>query len=353
VGGVWNHTLELAQGLTARDIQVVLAVLGPRPSPEQLAAIDGTVDVIVTDLPLDWTGAAGSLRQAEGKALAQIAARAGVDLVHLNSPSLAAGGAFSLPLVIGCHSCVATWWQTLRGGNVLPPELARQRDLVGAGYAEADALVAPSRAFARMTAEHYRLRETLHVVHNGRGPVAAPEGQRSGIMAAGRLWDEAKDMALLNRIAPLLPVPIHVAGPLTAPHGGSAGFAYLHHLGVLGPDAMAAHLGNTQVLVAPSRYEPFGLAVLEAAQAGCALLLSDIPTFREIWGDAADYAPPGDDIAFVARLRRLLDDDAYGKRRSAAARKRSAIYSRDALADGMSNIYHLASRKRNTREVAA
>ena len=34
-------------------------------------------------------------------------------------------------------------------------------------------------------------------------------------------------------------------------------------------------------------YEPFGLAVLEAAQAGCALVLSDIPTFRELWDGAA------------------------------------------------------------------
>ena len=38
-----------------------------------------------------------------------------------------------------------------------------------------------------------------------------------------------------------------------------------------------------------ARYEPFGLAVLEAAQAGMRLVLSDIPSFRELWDGAATF----------------------------------------------------------------
>ena len=45
------------------------------------------------------------------------------------------------------------------------------------------------------------------------------------------------------------------------------------------------------IFVSAARYEPFGLAVLEAAQAGCALVLSDIPTFRELWDGAALFVP--------------------------------------------------------------
>jgi glycosyltransferase involved in cell wall biosynthesis len=44
--------------------------------------------------------------------------------------------------------------------------------------------------------------------------------------------------------------------------------------------------------VAPSLYEPFGLAVAEAARAARPLVLSDIPTFRELWGDAALTSRP-------------------------------------------------------------
>ena len=50
-----------------------------------------------------------------------------------------------------------------------------------------------------------------------------------------------------------------------------------------------AILPTRPIFVSVSRYEPFGLAVLEAAHAGCALVLSDIPTFRELWQGAASF----------------------------------------------------------------
>jgi glycosyltransferase involved in cell wall biosynthesis len=55
---------------------------------------------------------------------------------------------------------------------------------------------------------------------------------------------------------------------------------------------VAERLAERPVFVSASRYEPFGLAVLEAARAGCALLLSDIPTFRELWAGAAAFVRP-------------------------------------------------------------
>ena len=51
-------------------------------------------------------------------------------------------------------------------------------------------------------------------------------------------------------------------------------------------------MARTAVFVSPALYEPFGLAVLEAAQAGCALVLSDIPTFRELWDGVALFVAP-------------------------------------------------------------
>jgi glycogen(starch) synthase len=47
----------------------------------------------------------------------------------------------------------------------------------------------------------------------------------------------------------------------------------------------------------PARYEPFGLSVLEAALSGCALVLGDIASLREVWGGAACYVRPGDSRA--------------------------------------------------------
>src|SRR3546814_16818778 len=74
-------------------------------------------------------------------------------------------------------------------------------------------------------------------------------------------------------------------------------------LGVLGEASMAAWRERAGIFVSPSLYEPFGLAVLEAAMSGCALLLSDIPTFRELWDGAAVFTPAGDSDALADRLR--------------------------------------------------
>ncbi|MCG7361877.1 glycosyltransferase family 4 protein [Roseomonas sp. ACRSG] len=355
VGGVWTHALDLTRGLVARRMAITLAVLGPRPTPAQAAAatsIPGT-SLRLTDLPLDWTGADAATLLEAGRALAALAAEEQAELVHLNSPTLAAGGAFAMPLLVGCHSCVASWWAMMRG-TPLPPDLAWQREMVAQGYRAAHALVAPSAAFAAMTAQLYGLPRPPRVVHNGRqAEPAPPAAQRQGILAAGRLWDEAKNIALLDRIAPYLDQPVQVAGPLAAPGGGAISLPHLHHLGLLNAGEMAEAFARAGIFVSPARYEPFGLTVLEAAQAGCALLLADIPSFREIWGEAADYAVPEDEAGFLHGLRRLAADPALRARRGAEAQARAARYSEAAMAEGMLAIYRDMLPHRIRLEAAA
>ena len=48
-------------------------------------------------------------------------------------------------------------------------------------------------------------------------------------------------------------------------------------------------LSRAAIYIATSKYEPFGLAPLEAALSRCAIVANDIPNLREIWGDAACY----------------------------------------------------------------
>lgn len=339
VGGVWTHALDLARGLCARGVEVTLAVLGPQPSLAQLEATGFRgCRLLYTGLPLDWTGAGEAELLEAGRCLAGLARDSGAELVHLNSPALAAGDAFDLPLVAGCHSCVATWWETVRG-SPLPPEFQAQRALTAAGYEAAGALVAPSGAFADMTARHYGLARAPRVVPNGRPPCPTVVSEHEGILAAGRLWDEAKNIALLDRIAPRLETPILVAGPLAAPHGGIAEFRNLWHLGCLSAAGMTHCLASAGIFVSPARYEPFGLGVLEAAQAGCALVLSDIASFREIWADAALYAAPDDEDGFCQALRALSGDAELRARQGDAARRRAALYTVEAMTEGMLGLY--------------
>jgi glycosyltransferase involved in cell wall biosynthesis len=113
------------------------------------------------------------------------------------------------------------------------------------------------------------------------------------VFTAGRLWDEGKDARTLDAAAGILGVAIRAAGPIAGPDGAALRSENLHLLGALDADAMAHELASAAVFASAARYEPFGLAVLEAAQAGLPLVLSDIPTFRELWNGAARFVPCG------------------------------------------------------------
>ncbi len=69
---------------------------------------------------------------------------------------------------------------------------------------------------------------------------------------------------------------------------------------------MAGWLGRASIFALPARYEPFGLLPLEAALSGCALVLGDIPSLREVWGDAAWFVPPDDRDALTAAIGSLI-----------------------------------------------
>jgi glycosyltransferase involved in cell wall biosynthesis len=76
-------------------------------------------------------------------------------------------------------------------------------------------------------------------------------------------------------------------------------------------------MGRASLYVAASRYEPFGLAPLEAVLQGCALVLSDIGSFRELWDGCAAFFPTGDAAALADTLSFL---DRAPARRAALAR---------------------------------
>jgi glycogen(starch) synthase len=79
------------------------------------------------------------------------------------------------------------------------------------------------------------------------------------------------------------------------------------------------------IFVATSRYEPFGLAPLEAAFSRCAIVANDIPSFREIWGDAAIYFRENDAASLADVIRRLYEQRdlcrGYGARAFQRARE--------------------------------
>jgi glycosyltransferase involved in cell wall biosynthesis len=338
VGGVWQYAVDLASGLAERGVEPVLVTLGPRPSAAQKAGLSG-IELVETDLPLEWLADSPRDATEAGHRLARLADRLRADIVQLNAPALGATARFDQPVVAVAHSCVGTWWQAVKGGR-LDPDLAWRAALTGEGLRAATRVVAPSGAFATMVQHCYDLERAPLVVRNGRRPLPlVPVSQQDVAFTAGRLWDEGKNVAVLDRAAALTPVPIRAAGPVAGPHGARVAFRHLQALGSLDETALAAQLSARPVFVSSALYEPFGLAVLEAAQAGCALLLSDIPTFRELWDGAARFVYPHDAEGYARAIDELVADPDLRARLGACAQERARDYALDRMADAMCAVY--------------
>ncbi|MFL5296911.1 MAG: glycosyltransferase family 4 protein [Phenylobacterium sp.] len=357
VGGVWTYALDLARGLAREGVEILLVVLGPAPSPDQLAEADAIpgLSLIETLLPLDWTAAEPAEILEVGAAVRGLARGQKVDLIHLNSPALAAGGGFSAPVLGACHSCLATWWSAVKDGP-MPGDFRWRTQLLWEGLHACDALIAPTRAFARATGQAYEM-PAPQVVWNGREAAAgAPPAVREPIvLTAGRLWDEGKDVATLDAAAGLCRAPVFAAGPRNGPNGARIELRRAWPLGRLPARKMTAWLRRAAVYATSARYEPFGLGVLEAAQAGCALVLSDIPTLRELWDGAAVFVQPRDANGFAAAFDRLVADDAEREALVAKAHARAARYSAARMSARTLDVYRRLQPRlaRAAREVAA
>jgi glycosyltransferase involved in cell wall biosynthesis len=341
VGGVWQYSVDLARGLVGLGIETVLAIMGPSPSAEQVASAKSVrgLRLVDTGLDLDWLARdAASLREA-ANSIAELASDTRADLVQLNTPALASLAQFPVPVVAVQHSCVATWWEAVHGIE-LPDDFAWRTDLVAQGLDAASAVVTPTAAFAEITRRRYRLTRAPKPVHNGRKPLDLPETEpRDFVFTAGRLWDEGKNVATLDRAAAGIGVPAHAAGPVQGPNGVTLMFDNLHCLGTLGEEELARWLAAKPIFVSAALYEPFGLAVLEAAAAGCALILSDIPTFRELWEGTAVFVDPRDEQGFTDAINRLVGDDFQRSLMGRAAEERAARYTPEAMAAQMAAIY--------------
>jgi glycogen synthase len=333
VGGVLNYTLELVEGLAEHDVEVVLALLGPSPSREQRRRIAAVplAGYGERGYALEWMEEPWEDVDRGGYWLLELADAAQPDLVHLNG---FAYGALELgrPKVVVGHSCVLSWHEAVRGGPAGPAR-RRYRDAVTAGIHGANALVAPTRALLDELKRLYRPRCVCRAIPNGMAPVGlAPGPKEPFVLGVGRVWDEAKNLAALERIAPRLGNRVVIVGD------GSP-------LGRLDTEEIRDLYARAAVFAAPGLYEPFGLAALEAGLAGCALVLGDLATYREVWGEAATYVDPTDDDTLVRELAWLLDEPRERDRRGRAARERALTYSRERMAVSYLDLYHgLAAR---------
>jgi alpha-1,3-rhamnosyl/mannosyltransferase len=93
-----------------------------------------------------------------------------------------------------------------------------------------------------------------------------------------------------------------------------------------------------EVFAYPSFAEGFGLPVLEAMACGVPVVASTAEALREVAGEAALFADPGDAAAFARAIERACEDAATRARLSAAGPARAAKFSWEACARGTAAV---------------
>lgn len=356
VGGVWTYATELSRGLTSKGTHVILATMGGPISAcqrEEAAAIRG-LRVIESSYKLEWMEKPWAEVDAAGQWLLELEHRFAPDIVHLNGYAHGALPWRTPVLVVG-HSCVLSWWNAVKGESA-PSTWSEYRQRVAAGLRGANMVAAPTQAMLDALNDHYGPFPAAHVLYNGRSEEFFPPTglKQPYIFAAGRLGDEAKNIRALGAAAEGLAWPVFVAGAECDASGKQYLPANVKHCGTLSTAAVARWMGEASIYCLPARYEPFGLSILEAALSGCALVLGDIPTLRELWEGCACFVPPDDVDAIRRTLSDLISDPARRDRLAAAAQLRGRNFSRDRFTEGYLETYrHLLATHQRRHSLAA
>lgn len=337
IGGVWTYARDLASALRDHGVTFELATMGEPLSNDQREEIADLDNVRLHEscFQLEWMEQPWEGVDRSGEWLRLLEESTNPDLIHLNGYSHAALD-FTAPVMVAAHSCVTTWWNAVKGESP-PPSWNHYRRRVTKGLRQAELVVAPTRALLVAMESHYDLPSSRHVIYNGADPSHFRVGQKEPfVFSAGRLWDEAKNMRRLLEAAQHLDWPLHLAGngceELNSPE-------LVKPLGRLTSSGMKEVLSKASIYVHPALYEPFGLAPLEAALSGCALVLSDIPTLREVWGDAAMWCDPHSGLSIASAINELSRDPVQLKEYAERSRKRALEYSLERFGRSYLELY--------------
>jgi len=330
LGGVWTYTRELVTGLVQRGVRVTLVSFGDIPAigetlwMNQLSGLDYHPSAFRLEWMQNNDAQAGMELSAEY--LSSVVRDTRPDLLHLNQYYYGALDC-DLPRVVVVHSDVVSWWVGVHGEEPPPtPWMRWYRDLVTRGLAGASVVVAPSQWMLDQVERYYLKPVRGLVIHNGRTPTLfnLRVTKEDRIVTIGRSWDAGKNAGLLLQMD--MPAPVCIVGSDRHPEGLNSALAANSARASV---RLQAHqqerevvqlLARAGIYAATSRYEPFGLAPVEAALSRCAIVASDIPSFRELWdgvavffrnNDAADLCKTLKDLVRDPVLRRLYGNLAY------------------------------------------
>lgn len=344
VGGVWTFTHELAGQLLSRGWFIHLVSLGPALSDVQqrwfnrtASQWSGQFSWAALDVPLEWMEENDRAWDEAAPALVRMAQEFGAEVLHSNQFCFGALPV-NIPRIVTAHSDVLSWARACREAPLEDsPWLRQYLELVRRGLSQAHAIIAPTEWMANSLLDDFPLQKRPLVIPNGRtfGPAECASRNLQAI-TAGRLWDEAKNVAMLGEVQS--PVPLLIAGDAQGGSGTTkvapTGVTFL---GSLASEELLRIFSESAMYLCTSRYEPFGLAPLEAALCGCAVLANDIPSLREVWRDGAVYFHDADSLtALLNQVSKAPDELSAAQQRSL---ERARMFTGSRMAAGYEHLF--------------
>lgn len=354
IGGVWSYAMELCSALQPSGVEVALATLGAPLSVSQRDDVRSRphVHLYESEFLLEWMPAPWESLANAADWLLEIESQVRPDIIHLNH-LVHADLPWRAPVITVAHSCVFSWWWAVHRARP-GPEWNRYLERVKTSLHSATCVVAPTRALLAALFRHYGPISNVLVIPNARDVSEFRRARKLPLVfSAGRLWDEGKNVRALCEIAPLLPWPVFVAGATRGPDGTRERLRNVRPLGELPQARLRQWLAASAIYAAPARYEPFGLSPLEAALSGCALVLGDIESLREVWDDAALYVLPESLADLREQITSLIEQPYLLAGYARRAYEHAIQFNPQKQASSYMNLYRNTCRRKEMQRCAS
>lgn len=330
-GGVQQLVLELATELRLAGHETVVVGAG---KPDASAGGDSSVELVGATVRIEANDSVVPLSLSPGVRGRVRRAVAGVDVVHVHEPLVPlvgwAGLTTGLPTVATFHADPPQWVPGLY--RRLPVGRVMGRTVVTA--------VSPTAA-AALPDDWGPVEVIPNAIDVGSYALTADRNPHR-VAFLGR-DDPRKGLDVLLDAWPLVRAEVPDAELTVMGADRNDRIPGVEFLGRVGDAEKRKVLASASVFAAPNtRGESFGIVVLEAMAAGCAVVASDIPAFRDVAGDTARLVSPGDSGELARAIISLLADPSAATALGEAARERARLFDWPEISAKYVRAYELA-----------